>query len=90
MAVVLGIPGLIKPALMRWIFVGWMIVVFPIGWVISQVILGVMYFLILAPVALFFRLRGRDLLNRKAAPEKTTYWSPKETPKDVRRYFQQF
>ena len=65
LAVVIGVLGLIKPAAVRWLFVGWMVVAFPIGWVISLLMLLLMFYGIITPVALLFRMRGRDLLCRK-------------------------
>ena len=46
MAVVVGCLGLIKPAAVRWLFVGATLLAFPIGWVVSQVMPGVMYYCI--------------------------------------------
>jgi len=83
MAVVIGVLGLVRPALVRWIFVGWMVLAFPIGWVVSELMLLVMFYCVLTPVALLFRLRGRDLLRRKPADEGGTYWLPKETTKRI-------
>src|ERR1039458_4119730 len=40
MAVVVGVTGLIRPAAVRWLFVGATVLAFPIGWVVSQVMLG--------------------------------------------------
>ncbi|MEI8042814.1 MAG: SxtJ family membrane protein [Verrucomicrobiota bacterium] len=90
MAVVIGLPGLIKPATVRWIFVTWMVVAFPIGWLISLLMLLLMFYCVITPVALLFRLRGRDLLGRKMDPSGTTFWMPKDPPRDVRRYFKQY
>ena len=87
---VLGVPGIIRPAWLRWVFVAAMVVTFPLGWLISLTVLAALYFLVLTPVALFFRLRGRDLLGRKPAPEQTTFWEPKRTPLDLRSYFRQY
>jgi len=90
LAVVIGIAGLIKPSWVRRIFVGWMILAFPIGWLISQLMLALMFYLILTPVALIFRLIGRDLLSRKRPQNKSSYWMPKPPPRDVRSYFRQY
>jgi hypothetical protein len=90
MAVVIGVLGLVKPSAVRWIFVGWMVVAFPIGWTISELMLLLMYYAILTPVAFLFRLQGRDLLRRKRAPGATTFWLPKDTPQDVRSYLRQY
>ena len=90
MGVVLGIVGLVWPAGVKWPFVAWMVAAFPIGWLISQIMLAVMFFGLLTPVAILFRLRGRDLLRRKPAGTEASLWTVKETPRDVRRYFTQY
>jgi hypothetical protein len=90
MAVVVGGVGLIRPAAVRWLFVGATVLAFPIGWVVSQVMLAVMYYGIITPLALWFRLRGRDLLARKPAPNRASFWAPKHTPSDMRAYFRQY
>jgi hypothetical protein len=89
LALVTGPLGLAKPGAVRWFYVLWMVLVFPIGWVVSQVMLAVLFYLVLTPAAILFRLRGRDLLARKK-PNTVTFWRPKHTPEDVRRYFKQY
>jgi hypothetical protein len=89
-AVVIGVLGLIQPAAVRWLFVGWMTLAFPIGWTISLVMLLIMFYGVLTPVAAFFRLRGRDLLRRAQPASGASFWFPKETPQDVRSYFRQY
>ena len=89
-AVIIGLPGLIWPPLLRWLFVACTVLTFPIGWLISLLVLWALYFLVLTPVAVFFRLRGRDLLGRKPAPERDSFWEPKQTPRDLRSYFRQY
>jgi hypothetical protein len=89
-ALVIGVMGLIKPQAVRWIFVAWMVLAFPIGWAISQLTLLILFFGLITPIALFFRLRGRDLLSRKLAPERTSFWIEKNTPTDSRSYLNQY
>jgi hypothetical protein len=89
-AVVVGGLGLIRPAAVRWLFVGATVLTFPIGWVVSQIMLAVMFYGIITPLALLFRLRGRDLLSRKPAPNRASFWMPKPTPEDMRAYFRQY
>jgi hypothetical protein len=90
MAVVFGVLGLAKPLAVRWLFVTWMVLAFPIGWLVSQVMLLLMFYLLLTPVALLFRIRGRDPLARKPAPNRASFWEPKKMPDDVRSYFRQY
>ncbi len=88
-AAVGGVLGLVWPKALRWIFVGWMVVVFPIGWLVSRIVLGIMFYGVFTPIAMIFRLRNRDVLQRKPH-QVTTYWTEKAAPTDVRSYYRQF
>jgi hypothetical protein len=78
------------PATIRWIYVGCMIAAFPVGWVVSQVMLAVLFYVMITPVALLFRWRGRDSLHRAPARGRASYWTEKSQPEDLRRYFRQY
>ncbi|MGC9963903.1 MAG: SxtJ family membrane protein [Syntrophobacteraceae bacterium] len=90
LGVVVGGAGLIMPRFVRWIYAGCMLLAFPIGWMVSQIALMVLFYCILTPIALFFRVRSRDALGRKPDPGKTTFWTPKVTPRDIRNYLRQY
>src|SRR5215470_13016087 len=77
LAVTIGPLGLLAPSLIRPIWVAWLVVAFPIGWVVSRVVLVVLFLFVITPVALVFRLRGRDLLQLRRPSERSTYWTPK-------------
>ena len=89
-AMAVGGLGLARPGAIRWLFVGWMVLAFPIGWMISQLALLLMFYGLLTPVALLFRLLGRDALCRRLHPDADSYWTAKEQPRDLRRYFRQY
>jgi uncharacterized membrane protein YjjP (DUF1212 family) len=82
--------GMIAPPLMRPLFLVWMIAAFPIGWVMSHVVLAVVYYGVVTPIAFALRLGGRDTLQRKPRPDATTYWISRSTPPEISRYFRQF
>ena len=90
LALVVGLAGLTRPEWVRLIYIGWMVLAFPIGWTVSQVILLLMYFGLFAPIGLVFRLIGRDPLQRARRPGVESYWTPKPAPAGVRGYFKQF
>jgi len=90
LALGIGPLGLLRPEWIRWFFVGWMVLAFPIGWTISQVLLAVLFYGLFMPIGLVFKLLGRDALHRARRPEVKSYWAPKPTPVDLRRYFKQF
>jgi hypothetical protein len=56
--------SLVSPAATRILYLGLTLVAMPIGFVVSLVLLAAFYFLLLTPVALVFRLIGRDALGR--------------------------
>lgn len=88
--IVVGSAGLAKPALVRPIFVTWTAVTFPIGWVISRLILALIYYLVVTPIAVVFKVLGRDPLRRRYDPSAETYWRPKPRAESVKAYFRQF
>ena len=90
LAVVIGIPGLIRPSIVRPIYVGAMILTFPIGWTVNKIVLACMFYGLFTPIALWFRLIGRDSLSRRYRPEIATYWSVKSQPTDSSSYFHPF
>ncbi|MBL8811171.1 MAG: hypothetical protein JNM43_13425 [Planctomycetaceae bacterium] len=63
-----------KPLVYRPIFTIWMILVFPIGWMMSKLVLLTLYFLVLTPIGLLLRWRGHDPLALAASSERTLWW----------------
>jgi Saxitoxin biosynthesis operon protein SxtJ len=72
------------------IYLGWLYAAFPIGWVISHVVMGAIYYLVITPFALVFKLIGRDALDRKLDKNAKSYWVEHRTGGDPQRYFKQF
>ena len=51
-----------------------------LGKIISPIVMGIIFFLVVTPIALFMRLLKKDLLNLKFN-KKHTYWIEKSGPK---------
>ena len=51
-----------------------------LGIIISPVIMGAIFFLVVTPIGFIMRLTGKDLLNLKYHDDKS-YWIKKEDPK---------
>jgi hypothetical protein len=79
----------LAPRALRPIFIAATLATFPIGFVISEILLAAIYFLVFTPVALLFRLVGRDALDRKIDRSAKSYWQAKQQPRDVASYFRQ-
>jgi hypothetical protein len=80
----------IIPPLRRLVFVGWMIAVFPIGWTVSHLMMGLIYYGVITPIGLIMRASGRDPLFRSFDRSARTYWTPHTRTDDIRRYFRQY
>ena len=89
-AAVVGLVGLIAPQAARPVYVGWMVAVSPIAFVISNLILASVFYVVVWPLAILMRLKHRDALHLKVDRSVTTYWLPRETQRDPRRYFRQY
>ena len=72
------------------IYLGLTILAYPIGFVLSYVIMGTIFYLMLAPVGIFFRLTGRDPLKRHFEPETASYWVDSRPARPSESYFRQF
>ena len=90
LAFTIGPLGIAWPRAIRPVFVGWMALAAPIGWVVSRIVLGSIFYLIFTPVAFVFRLIGRDALELKSRPTATTCWHSKPKVTDTSAYLRQF
>jgi len=90
LALAIGPIGLIRPRAIRPVYLAAMALSLPIGWVVSRLILLAIFLGLFTPVALVFRLIGRDALDRPLRPDAPTYWEPKPPPPGARSYFRQF
>ncbi len=78
------------PRLRRPLYVGMSAAFYPIGWLVSRVILLTVFVFTVTPMAMLLRVLGRDPLQRRFDPSAPSYWVPRRPAGNVRRYFQQF
>ena len=88
-SIMVGLLGWFKPTAIKPVFMAMMIVTYPIGVVVGEAILLVIFLLVFTPFAFVFRLIGRDALQRKIDRDAETYWQPKEQPRDRGSYLRQ-
>ncbi|MEE8450820.1 MAG: SxtJ family membrane protein [Thermoguttaceae bacterium] len=89
MAVVVPVVGGIVPSLMRLVYLGMCYASFPIGFVVSHVILAIVYYLVMTPIGLLMRMFGHDPMQRRFDRDAETYWIPRKQPDRMERYFRQ-
>ena len=78
------------PIALRPLYVVLLAVSLPIGYVVSHVFLGIIFYGLFTPIGLFFRLIGRDVMERNFDPAAKTYWIQRQPIHDSKRYFRQF
>lgn len=81
---------LAAPPVRRPVFLGWSYVTYPIGWVLSHVILGAVYYVVVTPIGTLVRVFAEDPMRRKWDASARSYWVTREPTRDTRRYFRQF
>jgi hypothetical protein len=91
LAVVVPVVGWLVPSFMRLVFVGMSYLAWPIGFVVSHVVLALVYYLVFTPIGLLMRLFRYDPMKRRFDPEAASYWIERD-PKasEPKRYFRQF
>lgn len=77
------------PARLRPVYLALILVTLPIGFAVSHIILAVLFFGLITPIGLLFRLAGRDALTRSFDRRAPTYWVRRPVASRD-RYFRQF
>lgn len=88
-ALAVGVPGLVRPGIVRPVFLTAIALTGPIGRVVNVLLLGILYYGLITPVAVLFRITGRDVLRRQR-PTVPTYWVRRTLITDISRYLRQY
>ena len=74
----LVLAGTLFAARLRTAYLGWMTVALAIGWVMSRVVLTVIFAVVLIPLAFLARLTGKRFLALRPDPGVASYWVRRE------------
>ena len=66
--------GLINSRLLTPLNVLWFKLGMTLGAIISPIVMGIVFFIVVTPIGFILRIMGKDLLNKKYDKEKETYW----------------
>ncbi len=69
--------GFVVPILLKPIHKVWMTLALLLGWLMTRVILSVLFYLVVTPIGLFGRLFGKGFLDLKFNRNVDSYWIPK-------------
>jgi len=83
--------GVILPLLLKPLQKLWMTLAILLGWLMTRIILIVLFYFVVTPSGLLARLCGKDFLNKKFPGKAQSYWIPrKATTSDRESYERQF
>ena len=68
--------GLVHPTSLRHVCAVWTAAGFALGWIYSRIILSVVFYVVITPMAVVLRLFGRDPMARSFDPGAETYRVP--------------
>ncbi len=82
-AALLVLCGLVKPKLLRRVYLAWMGFAFALGWVVSRVILILLFYLIITPIGAAARLFGKKFIDISFPGSSDSYWVSRENSKKI-------
>jgi len=86
-----GVPGLLlgltAPRLLHYPYKAWMALGLTLGWINSHIILGLVFIVVLQPIAYMMRLSGYDPLRRRQKGETTYRENRKDHNIDLTQIF---
>lgn len=89
-AVAIAVAAFWQPRLVRPVFVGLILLTAPIGMIVGELALLLMFFAIFFPISLWSRIVRRDALQLRIDREADTYWQSKSEPKDAAGYYRRY
>ena len=66
--------GFFLPALLKPVYLIWMIFSVILGWIMTRIILSIIFYLIMTPIGLITRVLGEDFLALKKV-KNNSYWN---------------
>ncbi len=76
--------ALLAPRLLKPVYTIFLKVAHAIGWFNTRVILILIYYAILTPIAFIVKMCGKDFLNEKIEKNISSYWSTRQSTKSTK------
>ncbi|MFX0194920.1 MAG: SxtJ family membrane protein [Candidatus Hodarchaeota archaeon] len=80
--------GVVKPTLLLPVYKIWMTLAMTLGFIMTHLILALMYYLIFTPASLVMRVLGRDPLRTKKHHSADSYWIKRHQTKFTRERYE--
>lgn len=86
---ILAATGIVVPAALRPLFLVLTMATTPIGVIVGELTMFLVYFGVFLPIGFLFRLANRDPLRMRFDAKAATYWQRKKQPTDPASYYRQ-
>jgi len=91
MAGAFAVLGLAVPQALKPVLIVWLKFALVLNWVMTHILLTIVYWLVIAPMGTVMRIFSEDPLKRKWLPKEQSYWeSPEEQPAELEHWRNQF
>ena len=83
--------GLLLPIILKPVYWLWMVLSVILGWIMTRVILSLLFFVVITPIGLIGRMFGNRFLDLQWDRSKDSYWNyrdnKEQSPDDYERQF---
>lgn len=85
-----ALAALAFPTLLLPLQKSWMLLAVCLNWIMTRLLLGLAFYMLVTPIALTARLLGKQFLDRSFGTQAPTYWQPRNEQPAKESYERQF
>jgi Saxitoxin biosynthesis operon protein SxtJ len=67
----------LAPMTLKWVHGPWMIAALALGWIVTRIVLTIVFFLLVVPVGVLQRLFGARSIEFAFKADRASYWRPR-------------
>lgn len=83
--------GLVLPSVLKYVYKAWMSLAVVMGFIMTRVIMVIIFYLIVTPIGLIASITGKKFLDMKIDQSAKSYWIARESAQKVKSdYERQF
>jgi hypothetical protein len=87
---VLVVAGAAIPKALQWVHAFWMMIAVMLGWVVTRILLTIVFFLVVTPVGLLQRVFGKRAIEVDFRASAASYWQARTARPAPEEYEKQF
>ena len=80
--------GLTLPVILKPLYIVWMTFAVIMGWIMTRIILIILYYVVVTPIGLFMKLTGKKMLNMVLDKSQDSYWEYRDHPRSTKEEYE--